>query len=29
MHDKNEYVDIKSVINVTKIYALTALDFLS
>ena len=29
MHDKNEYVDIKSVINVTKIYALTALDFLN
>ncbi len=28
MHDKNEYVEIKSVIDVTKIYALTALDFL-
>ncbi len=28
MHDKNEYVEIKSVINVTKIYALLALDFL-
>lgn len=27
MHSANEYVDIKSVINVTKIYALTALDF--
>ncbi|HIE41104.1 MAG TPA: M20 family peptidase [Candidatus Aenigmarchaeota archaeon] len=27
-HDKNEYVEIKSVIDVTKIYALTALDFL-
>ena len=28
MHDKNEYVEIKSVIDVTKIYTLTALDFL-
>ena len=28
MHDKNEYVEIKSVIDVTKIYSLTALDFL-
>lgn len=28
MHDKNEYVEIKSVIDVTKIYALTAFDFL-
>lgn len=28
MHDKNEYVEIKSVIDITKIYALTALDFL-
>jgi succinyl-diaminopimelate desuccinylase len=27
-HDKNEYVEIKSVIEVTKIYALTAFDFL-
>jgi len=27
MHSTNEYVDIKSVIDVTKIYALTALDF--
>jgi len=27
-HDKNEYVEIKSVIDVTKIYSLTALDFL-
>ena len=29
MHNKNEYVEIQSVIDVTKIYALTALDFLS
>jgi len=29
MHDKNEYVELKSVIEVTKIYALTALDFLN
>jgi acetylornithine deacetylase/succinyl-diaminopimelate desuccinylase-like protein len=29
VHDKNEYVEIESVINTTKIYALTALDFLS
>ncbi len=29
MHDKNEYVEIQSVIDVTKIYALTALDFLN
>jgi acetylornithine deacetylase/succinyl-diaminopimelate desuccinylase len=28
MHDKNEYVEIKSVIDVTKIYSLTAFDFL-
>lgn len=28
MHDKNEYVEIRSVIDVTKIYALTTLDFL-
>jgi len=28
-HDKDEYVEIKNVIDVTKIYALTALDFLS
>ncbi|MBU4369613.1 ArgE/DapE family deacylase [Patescibacteria group bacterium] len=28
MHDQNEYVVIKSVIEVTKIYALTALEFL-
>ena len=28
MHDKNEYVEIRSVIEVTKIYSLTALDFL-
>lgn len=28
MHGKNEYVEIKSVIDVTKIYALTAFDFL-
>lgn len=28
MHDKNEYVETKSVIDVTKIYSLTALDFL-
>jgi acetylornithine deacetylase/succinyl-diaminopimelate desuccinylase family protein len=28
VHDKNEYVEIKSVIDVTKIYALTAFDFL-
>lgn len=28
MHDKNEYVEIKSVIDVTKIYALSAFDFL-
>lgn len=28
MHDKNECVEIKSVIDVTKIYALTAFDFL-
>jgi succinyl-diaminopimelate desuccinylase len=28
MHDKNEYVDIKSMVQVTKIYALTACDFL-
>lgn len=27
-HGKNEYVEIKSVVDVTKIYALTALDFL-
>lgn len=27
MHSANEYVDLKSVIDVTKIYALTALDF--
>lgn len=27
-HDKNEYVEIKSVIDVAKIYALTAFDFL-
>lgn len=27
-HDKNEYVEIKSLIDVTKIYSLTALDFL-
>jgi succinyl-diaminopimelate desuccinylase len=29
VHDKNEYVEIKSLIEVTKIYSLTALDFLS
>ena len=28
MHDKNEYVEIQSVIDVTKIYSLTAFDFL-
>jgi acetylornithine deacetylase/succinyl-diaminopimelate desuccinylase-like protein len=28
MHDKNEYVYIESMIQVTKIYALTAYDFL-
>lgn len=28
VHDKNEYVEVKSVIDVTKIYALTAFDFL-
>jgi len=28
MHDKNEYVEIKSAIDVTKIYSLTAFDFL-
>ncbi len=28
MHDKNEYVEVQSVIDVTKIYALTAMDFL-
>jgi len=28
VHDKNEYVEIKSIIDVTKIYVLTALDFL-
>ena len=28
MHDKNEYVEIQSVVDVTKIYALTAIDFL-
>jgi acetylornithine deacetylase/succinyl-diaminopimelate desuccinylase family protein len=28
VHDKNEYVEIKSVIDVTKIYTLTAVDFL-
>ena len=28
IHDKNEYVKIKSLIDVTKIYSLTALDFL-
>lgn len=28
MHDKNEYVEVKSVIDVTKIYALIAFDFL-
>ena len=28
MHDKNEYVEIKSMIDVTKLYSLTALDFL-
>ncbi len=28
-HSKNEYVEIKSVLDVTKIYSLTALDFLS
>ena len=27
-HDKNEYTEIKSLIDVTKIYSLTALDFL-
>ena len=27
-HDKDEYVEIKSVIDVTEIYALTTLDFL-
>lgn len=27
-HDKNEYVKIKSVIDITKIYSLTAVDFL-
>lgn len=29
VHDKNEYVQINSLINVTKIYALTAIDFLN
>jgi len=29
MHEKNEFVEIKSVIEVTKIYALTAIDFLT
>lgn len=29
VHDKNEYVEIQSVIDVTKIYTLTALDFLN
>jgi len=29
MHDKNEYVEIKSLVDVTKIYSLTALDFLN
>jgi len=28
MHDKNEYVEIKNVIDTTKIYALTTFDFL-
>jgi len=28
MHSKNEYVELKSVTEVTKIYALTAHDFL-
>jgi acetylornithine deacetylase/succinyl-diaminopimelate desuccinylase family protein len=28
MHSKNEYVEIKSIIDLTKIYALTAFDFL-
>ncbi|MDP2864138.1 MAG: M20/M25/M40 family metallo-hydrolase, partial [bacterium] len=28
IHNKNEYVEIKSVIDTTKIYSLTALDFL-
>lgn len=28
MHDKNEYVEIDSMIEITKIYALTAIDFL-
>ena len=28
VHDKNECVEIKSIVNVTKIYALTAFDFL-
>ena len=28
MHDKNEYTEIKSVIDVTKVYSLTAFDFL-
>ena len=28
MHGKNEYVEIKSVIATTKIYTLTAFDFL-
>ncbi len=27
VHDKNEYVEIKSLIDITKIYALTAMDF--
>lgn len=29
IHDKNEFVEIKSLIDVTKIYALTAVDFLN
>ncbi len=29
MHDKNEYVEIKSIIEITKIYVLTAFDFLN
>lgn len=29
MHGKNEYVEIKSLVEVTKIYALTAIDFLN
>lgn len=28
VHDKNEYVELRSLIDVTKIYALTAIDFL-